>query len=100
MMLLRHRDESHQQDNNHSDTTSTISAVTTPMTQPTASTPNPPQANSGSLIQQMLSNPRTTASTNNHSPDGEISIMASSMPLWGDPSMKLSATPLPTLVII
>ena len=73
--LLRHRDEAHQQDNNHSDTTSTISEVTTPTTQPMAPTPNPPQANPGSLIhQQMLSNACTTASTSNHSPDGEISI--------------------------
>ena len=73
-MLLRHQDEACQQDNSHSDTTSTVSEVTTPTTQPTAPTPNPPQANPGSLIRQMLSNAHTTASTNNHSPDGEISI--------------------------
>ena len=74
MMLLRHRDESRQQENNHSDTTSTVSEVTSPTTQPAASTTNPPQANPGPLIRQMLSNARTTASTNNHSSDGEISI--------------------------
>ena len=73
-MLLRHRDESRQQENNHSDTTSTISEVTSPTTQHATSTPNPPQSNPGSMIQQMLSNARTTASTNNHSSDGEISI--------------------------
>ena len=73
-MLLRHQDEARQQDNSHRDTISTVSEVTTPMTQPTAPTPNPPQANPGSLIRQMLSNAHTTASTNNHSPDGEISI--------------------------
>ena len=44
------------------------------MTQPATSTPNPPQSNPGSLIWQMLSNAHTTASTNNHSSDGEISI--------------------------
>ena len=37
-MLLRHRDESRHQENNHSDTTSTISEVTSPMTQPATST--------------------------------------------------------------
>ena len=55
-MLLRHRDESRQQENNHSDTTSTVSEVTSPTTQPATSTPNPPQANPGSLIWKMLSN--------------------------------------------
>ena len=44
------------------------------MIQPTTSTPNPPQANPGSMIWQMLSNARIAASTNNHSSDGEISI--------------------------
>ena len=72
--LLRHRDESRQQENNHSDTTSTISEVTSPTTQPATSTSNPPQSNPGSMIRQMPSNARTTASTNNHSSDSEISI--------------------------
>ena len=37
-MLLRHQDESRHQENNHSDTTSTISEVTSPTTQPATST--------------------------------------------------------------
>ena len=73
-MLLRHRDESRQQENNHSDATSTISEVTSPTTQPATSTSNPTQSNPGSMIRQMLSNACTTASANNHSSDGEISI--------------------------
>ena len=73
-MLLRHRDDSRQQENNHTDATSTISEVTAPTTQPAISTSNPTQSNPGSMIRQMLSNARTTASTNNHSSDGEISI--------------------------
>ena len=32
-MLLRHRDDSRQQENNHTDATSTISEVTAPTTQ-------------------------------------------------------------------
>ena len=73
-MLLQHRDESRHQENNHSNTTSTVSEVTTPTMQPATSTPNPPQANPGSMIRQMLSNARTTTSTNNHSSDGKIFI--------------------------
>ena len=73
-MLLRHRDESRHQENNHSNTTSTVSEVTTPTMQPATSTPNPPQANPGSMIRQMLSNACTTTSTNNHLSDGEIFI--------------------------
>ena len=71
-MLLRHQDESHQQENNHSNTTSTISDVSSPMTQPATSTLNPPQTNPGSLIPKMLSNAYTTASTNNHSSVTEV----------------------------
>ena len=73
-MLLRHRNESRQQENNHTDATSTISKVTAPTTQPATSTSNPTQSNHASMIRQMLSNARTTTSTNNHSSDGEISI--------------------------